>query len=130
MIDHISIGVRDLASLARFYDGALAPLGYTRLRERPTTIGYGKTYPEFWLNARPGMPPVGPDSGTHVCLRAADTATVDAFYAAAIAAGATADGAPGLRPQYHATYYAAFIRDPEGNRFEVVTFLRDTTAAA
>jgi catechol 2,3-dioxygenase-like lactoylglutathione lyase family enzyme len=126
MIDHISIGVRDLASLARFYDAALAALGYTRLRERPTTIGYGKAYPEFWLNARPGMAPVEADSGTHVCLRAPDTTTVDAFFAAAVAAGATADGAPGLRPQYHATYYAAFIRDPEGNRFEVVTFLRDT----
>lgn len=130
MIDHISIGVRDLAALARFYDTALAPLGHTRLRERPTTIGYGKTYPEFWLNARPDMAPVEGDSGTHVCLRAPDAATVDAFYAAALKAGATADGAPDTRPQYHATYYAAFIRDPEGNRFEVVTFLRDAAAAS
>ena len=129
MIDHISIGVRDLAEMARFYDSALAPLGYARLRERPNTIGYGKAYPEFWLNARPGMAPVEADSGTHVCLRAPDKPTVDAFYAAALRAGATADGAPGLRTQYHTSYYAAFIRDPEGNRFEVGTFLREADKA-
>lgn len=128
MIDHVSIGVGDLAAMARFYDAALAVLGYTRLRERPTAIGYGKTYPEFWLNARPGMTPTAIDSGTHVCLRAPDSASVDAFYEAALASGATSHGAPGLRPEYHASYYAAFVRDPEGNRFEVVTFLRETPA--
>jgi catechol 2,3-dioxygenase-like lactoylglutathione lyase family enzyme len=115
--------VRDLAAMARFYDAVLGPLGYARLRERPTTVGFGKKYPEFWLNARPAMAPVAADSGTHVCLRAADTAAVDAFYDAAVKAGATPDGAPGFRPEYHATYYAAFIRDFEGNRFEVVTFV-------
>jgi catechol 2,3-dioxygenase-like lactoylglutathione lyase family enzyme len=123
MIDHVSIGVRDLAAMARFYDAALAPLGYARLRERPTTIGYGKTYPEFWLNARPRMAPVDADTGAHVCLRAPDTAAVQAVYGAALGYGGVADGPPGLRPEYHASYYAAFIRDPEGNRFEVVTFI-------
>jgi catechol 2,3-dioxygenase-like lactoylglutathione lyase family enzyme len=128
MIDHVSLGVRDLAAMARFYDAALAVLGYTRLRERPTMVGYGKQYPEFWLNARPEMTPTPVESGTHVCLRARDTASVDAFYGAALASGATSDGAPGLRPEYHTSYYAAFVRDPEGNRFEVVTFLRETPA--
>jgi catechol 2,3-dioxygenase-like lactoylglutathione lyase family enzyme len=64
----------------------------------------------------------------HICLRAPDTAAVDAFHAAALAGGGSTDGAPGLRPEYHSQYYAAFIRDPDGNRIEAVTFLRDATA--
>jgi catechol 2,3-dioxygenase-like lactoylglutathione lyase family enzyme len=123
MIDHVSIGVRDLAACGKFYDAVLATLGYRRLVTRAGTLGYGKQYPEFWLNARPAMTPVAIDSGTHVCLRAADTQTVDAFHAAALAAGAVSDGAPGPRPEYTAGYYAAFVRDPEGNRIEAVTFV-------
>ena len=71
------------------------------------------------------MDRVADDSGVHICLRAPDTAAVDAFHAAALEAGGASDGAPGLRPHYHAGYYAAFIRDPDGNRIEAVTFLRD-----
>ena len=127
MIDHISLGVRDLDACGRFYDAVLATLGHSRLRQAPTTIGFGKTYPEFWLNARPGMAPAPADSGTHICRRASSAAVVDFFHAAALAAGGTSDGAPGLRPEYNARYYAAFIRDPEGNRIEAVTFI-DVTA--
>lgn len=123
MIDHISIGVSDLAASGAFYDEVLAPLGQARLADEPNTIGYGKKYPEFWLNARPGMAPVNADTGIHVCLRAASTEAVDAFHAAALAAGAADDGKPGMRPEYHETYYAAFVRDPDGNRIEVVTFV-------
>ena len=68
---------------------------------------------------------MAPDSGAHICLRAPDTAAVDAFHVAALKAGGRSDGAPGLRPQYHATYYAAFIRDLDGNRIEAVTFVRE-----
>jgi catechol 2,3-dioxygenase-like lactoylglutathione lyase family enzyme len=68
------------------------------------------------------MKPVA-DSGTHICLRTLDTASVDAFHAAAVAAGGISDGAPGVRPQYSKVYYAAFIRDPDGNKIEAVTFL-------
>ncbi len=125
MIDHISIAVRDVKTSARFYDALLAPLGMTRVREAPKTVGYGKNYPEFWLNERPQLKPLPEDSGLHICLRAADAAAVDAFHAAALAAGAKSDGAPGKRPQYSQAYYAAFIRDWDGNRIEVVTFLRD-----
>ena len=124
MIDHVSIAVRDLAAGGRFYEAVLAALGYSKLVSRPGTIGFGKKYPEFWLNERRAMTPVDPDSGAHVCLRAPDTAAVDAFHAAALRAGATSDGAPGLRPEYTADYYAAFVRDPEGNRIEAVTFVR------
>jgi catechol 2,3-dioxygenase-like lactoylglutathione lyase family enzyme len=126
MIDHISIAVRDLKKGEPFYTALLAPLGMTKLREWPEgAIGFGKKYPEFWINKRIAMDRVTEDSGVHVCLRASDTAAVDAFHAAALAAGGTSDGAPGLRAQYHTNYYAAFIRDPDGNRIEAVTFLRD-----
>ncbi len=122
MIDHVSVGVSDLVRSARFYELALAPLGLTRLVERPATVGFGKAYPEFWINLRAGMPPVAAESGAHVCLRAKTTAEVDAFHAAALEAGGASDGAPGLRPHDRVRYYAAFVLDPDGNRIEAVTF--------
>jgi catechol 2,3-dioxygenase-like lactoylglutathione lyase family enzyme len=122
MIDHVSVGVSDLDRGARFYEAVLAPLGLTRLVTRPATIGFGKAYPEFWINLRPGMVPVSPESGIHICLRARTSAEVDGFHAAALAAGGTSDGAPGLRPHERVRYYAAFILDPDGNRIEAVTF--------
>ena len=126
MIDHISVAVRDLAEGERFYAAILAPLGLAKLREWPgSAIGFGKKYPEFWINRRAGMERVAEDSGVHICLRAPDPAAIDAFHAAALEAGGASDGAPGLRPHYYAGYYAAFIRDPDGNRIEAVTFVRD-----
>ena len=128
MIDHVSIAVRDLAAGGRFYEAVLAALGYSKLVSRPGTIGFGKKYPEFWLNERRGMTPVDPDSGTHICLRASDIAAVEAFHAAAVQAGGKSDGAPGRRPEYSAGYYAAFVRDPEGNRIEAATFSKAARA--
>ncbi len=125
MIDHVSIAVREIKASTRFYDSLLAPLGMRRVRESPKSVGYGKSYPEFWINERSKLPPSPADSGVHICLRAPDTAAVDAFHAAALAVGAKSDGAPGIRPEYSSHYYAAFIRDFDGNRIEAVTFLRD-----
>jgi catechol 2,3-dioxygenase-like lactoylglutathione lyase family enzyme len=125
MIDHVSIEVRDVKASARFYEALLAPLGMTRVREWPKSIGFGKTYPEFWINERPQHKPAPDNSGAHICLRAHDTQAVDAFHAAAIAAGAQSDGAPGQRTEYSSHYYAAFIRDWDGNRIEAVTFLQN-----
>ena len=125
MIDHVSIAARDLKKAEAFYTAVLAPLGMTKLREWPdAAIGYGKTYPDFWINRREAMSRVADDSGVHICLRASDSSAVDAFHAAALKAGGTSDGAPGTRAKYHLNYYAAFIRDPDGNRIEAVTFLR------
>jgi len=125
MIDHISIAVRDLKKGEVFYTALLAPLGMTKLREwLEAAIGFGKKYPEFWINKRTAMDRIADDSGVHICLRAPDTASVDAFHAAALKAGGSSDGAPGLRAKYHTNYYAAFIRDSDGNRIEAVTFLR------
>jgi catechol 2,3-dioxygenase-like lactoylglutathione lyase family enzyme len=122
MIDHVSIGVADLDRAAGFYEPVLAALGLARLVSRPATIGFGKSYPEFWLNLRADMAKISHESGTHICLRARTTGDVDAFHAAALAAGGVSDGAPGLRPHDRVRYYAAFVIDPDGNRIEAVTF--------
>ena len=95
-----------------------------KLREWPdAAIGFGKEYPEFWINRRVIWRRCPTDSGAHICLRAREKTAVDAFHAAALAAGGTCDGAPGFREQYSDGYYAAFIRDPDGNRIEAVTFI-------
>jgi catechol 2,3-dioxygenase-like lactoylglutathione lyase family enzyme len=122
MIDHVSVGVADLDRAAQFYEAALAALGLTRLVTRPATIGFGRAYPEFWINLRPDMAQLTLESGVHICLRAKSAAAVDAFHTAALDAGGTSDGAPGLRPHDRVRYYAAFIVDPDGNRIEAVTF--------
>src|SRR5215472_306899 len=114
MIDHVSVGVADLDRAARFYEATLAALGLMRLVTRPATIGFGKSYPEFWINLRQGMTRVPHASGTHVCLRARSPGDVDAFHAAALSNGGTSDGAPGLRPHDRVKYYADFVLDPDG----------------
>jgi catechol 2,3-dioxygenase-like lactoylglutathione lyase family enzyme len=124
MIDHVSITVADLDRAARFYEGVLGAIGLAKLEVRPATIGFGKTYPEFWLNLRAGAAPAEAATGAHVCLRARGTEAVDGFHAAALAAGGASDGAPGVRPHRTGGYYAAFVRDLDGNRIEAVTFVK------
>jgi catechol 2,3-dioxygenase-like lactoylglutathione lyase family enzyme len=125
MIDHISVGVSDLDRSAAFYEAVLAPLGLSRLVTRPGTIGFGKSYPEFWINLRHTVAPVPQDSGCHIALRAKSASAVDQFHASALNAGGSSDGAPGPRPHDRVRYYAAFVRDPDGNRIEAVTFPQD-----
>lgn len=124
MIDHVSIAVSDLARSAAFYDVVLAPLGFTRLADRERTIGFGKKYPEFWLNLRPEMEPVSEGTGIHICLRANSREAVDAFHASALSNGGCDGGAPGDRQAQMTVYYGAFIRDPDGNKIEAVAFPR------
>jgi len=124
MIDHISLRVRDIARARAFYDAVLAPLGYQRLYDYPDASGYGPPRPHplkeqalpFWLGQDEGAAAL---SG-HLCFTAPSRAAVDAFHRAALAAGGRVDGEPGLRPQYHATYYAAFVIDPDGHKIEAV----------
>ena len=124
VIDHLSLGVRDLARSRAFYDAILAPLGYRRGYDHDDVSGYGlpDEHPlreqglPFWIGAEPA----GAALNGHVCFGAPDRAAVDAFHKAALAAGARDNGAPGLRPQYHAFYYAAFVIDPNGHRLEAV----------
>lgn len=118
MIDHLSLGVRDLAASRRFYDAALAPLGYRCLSEGGGSLGYGSGAVVLWLQQTDHPVAADPRSGLHVCLRAGDAAAVDAFHATALAHGGRDNGAPGLRADYGADYYAAFVSDPDGYRLE------------
>jgi len=124
VIDHVSVAVRDLAASTRFYETLLATLGITALEKRPATVGFGKSYPDFWINLRADMQPLAESNGAHVCFRARTTDIVDAFHAAALQAGGTNAGAPGFRPQHGEGYYAAFVRDLDGNCIEAVTFVK------
>ena len=122
MIDHAGISVADFDRAKAFYDAALAPLGASLLYMVPDQYtggvkvgGYGRGKPDFWLHGA-GEP--GP--GRHYAFTANSRAEVDAFHAAALAAGGRDNGAPGLRPQYHEHYYGAFVFDPDGNNVEAV----------
>ena len=118
MIDHVSIGVRDIARTKRFYDAALKPLGYACLSEGADSLGYGREAVAFWIST--AERPVAPDekSGLHFCFGAPTRRSVDAFHAAALGAGGRDNGKPGLRADYGADYYAGFVVDPDGYRIE------------
>lgn len=118
MLAHVSIGVRDIAAARRFYDPVLASLGYRPLHEGDHFAGYGDREAEFWINTSPAPVPADERSGLHFCFTAASRAAVDAFYAAALAAGGSDNGGPGLRAEYGPNYYAAFAKDPDGYRVE------------
>jgi catechol 2,3-dioxygenase-like lactoylglutathione lyase family enzyme len=122
MIDHVSVPVRNLIASTAFYEQVLAPLGYAKLVERPATVGFGKKYPEFWLNLRDGMAASQSNPGAHVALRAASEDAVRAFHAAALKMGGTSSGDPGARQAAMTTYFGAFICDPDGNKIEAVAF--------
>lgn len=116
MIDHIVIRVRDLAKSRRFYVEALAPLGYTIVKEVDPFIGFvSGSKADLWLGR--GEPVT---SAIHVALACGSRSEVDAFYASAMKAGGRDNGAPGIRPQYHPCYYGAFVLDPDGNNIEAV----------
>jgi catechol 2,3-dioxygenase-like lactoylglutathione lyase family enzyme len=116
MIDHLSLAVRDLARSREFYAQALAPLGAAVQMEYEGGLGIGwPGKPAFWLSGSET-----PTSATHVAFIAPDRASVDAFHAAALAAGGKDNGPPGLRPHYHPSYYAAFVIDPDGHNVEAV----------
>jgi len=118
MLDHVSIGVRDLARTKRFYDAALAPLGYRCLRDSEEMLGYGGETVTFWIGPAERPVPADKASGLHFCFTAPGQEAVAAFHKAALSAGGRDNGAPGLRPEYSADYYAAFVVDPDGYRIE------------
>jgi catechol 2,3-dioxygenase-like lactoylglutathione lyase family enzyme len=118
MIDHVSIGVRDVARAKAFYDAALGAIGYSCLSSSDGSLGYGKECTALWINAAAQPVPSNPDSGLHFCFAAPTRASVDAFHHAALTHGGRDNGKPGLRADYGANYYAAFVVDPEGYRIE------------
>jgi catechol 2,3-dioxygenase-like lactoylglutathione lyase family enzyme len=119
MLDHVALGVADYARSKAFYEAALAPLGYEALTEIGGMVcGFGtpgKSF--FWIGSREMSGPV------HVAFTSPDRETVDAFHAAAIAAGGRDNGPPGIREHYHPDYYGAFVLDPDGNNIEAVCHL-------
>jgi catechol 2,3-dioxygenase-like lactoylglutathione lyase family enzyme len=118
MLDHVSIGVRDLPAAKRFYDAALQPLGYACLSDGPGSLGYGGSDAALWVNEADRPVPADPASGLHFSFTAPSRDSVDRFHWAAISAGGKDNGKPGLRPDYGPGYYAAFVIDPEGYRIE------------
>jgi catechol 2,3-dioxygenase-like lactoylglutathione lyase family enzyme len=118
MLDHVSIGVRDIARTKRFYDAALAPLGYECLSEGEGSLGYGRDAVAFWISRTDRPVPADENSGLHFCFAAPTRKSVDAFHAGALGAGGRDNGKPGVRSDYGPSYYAAFAIDPDGYRLE------------
>lgn len=124
MLDHVGVQCADMAASAAFYDVVLAPLGATRIRDFGDAVGYGvPTMPEFWISVF--------DSGdgfreSHLAFSAPDRASVRAFFDAAVATGSEVLHEPRLWPEYHANYYGAFVRDPDGNNVEAVCHLPES----
>lgn len=123
MIDHISLEVGDLARSGRFYDAVLYALGARRLVQSEHAVAYGINAPQVWIVMRTGVPGTGYG---HVALQASGKAAVDAAYANGLASGGADDGAPGMRGAggeriYRERYYAAYLRDPDGYRVEIVS---------
>jgi len=116
MIDHVGYEVSDLPRSGRFYDAVFRTLGIRRMHDSELLVGWGREEPVLWLTARSAPAP----AYGHVALRATGKAAVDAAHAAGLAAGGTDAGAPGPRPQYGPRYYAAYLRDPDGLRVEIV----------
>lgn len=122
MFAYITIGSNDLARAQRFHDATLATLGASRLATSGAELGYGPTGgpPRLWLNHPFDGQPASVGNGTMPAFAAATRAAVDAFHAAALAHGGSDAGAPGLRPAYGPTFYAAYVRDPDGNKLSAV----------
>lgn len=120
MIDHVTANISDFAQAKSFYEKALAPLGYTVQAEfegMAVGFGTGEGIPDFWIGSSDER------GAMHVAFSASDRGAVDAFYEAAVAAGGTDNGAPGVREHYHENYYAAFVHDADGNNVEAVCHL-------
>ena len=122
MLDHVGFPVSDYARSKAFYEKALSPLGYVLVMEvrqnehEAPAAGFGAGgKPDFWIGGEGGL-----NKPVHIAIAVKDRASVDAFYRAAIAAGGRDNGAPGLRPHYHPSYYGAFVLDPDGHNVEAV----------
>ncbi|MDX2142659.1 MAG: VOC family protein [Rhodospirillaceae bacterium] len=129
MISHVSVGVADLARAGQFYDAVLTPLGFRRVMQGVWGIAWGDKFPTFWAQQPFDRQAPSPGNGVHVCFNAPDKASVEAFHAAGVKAGGVCDGPPGLRTLYTPNYYAAFLRDPDGNKIEALCFLSEADLA-
>jgi len=122
MLSHVSLGTNDACRAAAFYDPALATLGIRKLHDRGGSIDYGTSVMFFSLEKPVDGRPASVGNGVHIAFAAETRAMVDEFYRVALAQGGSDAGPPGLRPEYDASYYGAFVRDPDGNKIEAVSF--------
>ena len=121
MFSHVTVGTNDLTKAGAFYDAVFDALGISRGFESETFISYGeRSGGRFFVMSPYDREPATIGNGFHAAFRAENRAQVDAFHAAALAHGGTDEGAPGLRPLYHADYYGAYVRDPDGNKLQAV----------
>ena len=123
MFSHVSLGTTDAGRAAAFYDPVLAVLGIGKGKARGGSVDYGSAMIGFSLERPADGRPASVGNGVHVAFAAESRPQVDEFYRVALAHGGSDAGPPGLRPEYDANYYAAFVRDPDGNKIEAVTFL-------
>ena len=123
VISHVSVGVGDVALARTFYDAILKPLGLKRVMAADFGCAWGTGFPTFWAQKPSDGQAATAGNGVHVCFTAPSKRAVDAFHRAALKHGGRDDGAPGLRRDYTPNYYAAFVRDPDGNKIEAVCFL-------
>ena len=125
MISHVTVGSNDIARAKAFYEKVMASLGYARVYEAEDYFAYGETEsspPCFWVLPPFDGRPAERGNGWHCAFLAPSRTAVDAFHAAALAAGGSDEGAPGLRPQYTDNYYGAYVRDPDGNKLQAVCY--------
>ena len=125
VISHVSLGTNDLPRARAFYDAVLATLQIRLVMDFPTAAAYGRTFPEFWIQMPHDQSRATTGNGIHICFLANSIAEVNAFHATALELGGQDDGAPGLRPEYTATYYGAFVRDLDGNKIEAMLLVAD-----
>lgn len=125
ILSHVSVGTNDMARALKFYDPVMATIGATRILQFPTpddpqAVAYGRQFPEFWVHPPHNGEKASVGNGTHLAFLALDAKQVDDFYNAAMAGGATDDGAPGGRELYGPQYYGCFVLDPDGNKIEAM----------
>lgn len=133
MLSHTTIGTNDLERARAFYDAVIVPLGWSEKHDDPENFGFGYATPEarvpqFWVMHPYDKQPARPGNGTNVGFLARNRAEVRAFHAAALKAGGTCEGEPGLRPHYHPDFYGAYIRDLDGNKLSCVCHLAEPEA--
>lgn len=124
VFSHVSLGTNDFPRARKFYDAVLATLQMKCVMNYDEGAGYGREMPEFWIQLPHDGQAANPGNGTHVCFGAASEQEVQDFHRTALAHGGEDEGKPGLRKEYSDNYYAAFVRDPDGNKIEAMCWLR------
>lgn len=122
MIHHVSVGTNDLARSRRFYDAVLETVGLAFMAEDDEGVGWGSGQMTFSVQVPVDGEPATVGNWSHICFTAEDRAMVERFHSVALEHGGSSDGEPGIREKYDRNYYGAFIRDPDGNKIEAVTY--------